>query len=68
MSKEELRHCPFCGSPAKVRYNEGSTWIECKRKCGAMTHKYPDFGIERDPEARALAVEEWNERELNTDD
>lgn len=68
MSKEELRHCPVCGSPAKIRYDKPFTWVECKKKCGAMTHKYPDYGEERDPAARAMAIEEWNERELMNDD
>lgn len=64
MSKEELRHCPYCGAAAKVKYSAPYTWVECK-KCGAATRQYPDYGEERDPEARQLAVEDWNAGEID---
>lgn len=68
MSKEELRHCPNCGSPAKVKYQDGYTWVECKRKCGCSTHRYEDIGQMRDPAAREFAIEEWNTMNVRDDD
>ena len=63
MAKEELHHCPKCGGAPKVRYSKPFTWIECK-KCGYTTTKIPDYDRERDPESRAMVVEEWNGRLL----
>ena len=63
MSKEELRHCPKCGGTAKIRYQMPFTWVECK-KCH-LRSLIPDYGYEqRDPESRAMAIEDWNTMEV----
>ena len=63
MSKEEIRHCPMCGGAAKVKYKDRYTWVECK-KCHFTSDKYPDYSDEeRDPDARANAIEDWNTKE-----
>lgn len=59
MSKEEMRHCPSCGGAAKVRKNDESTWVECK-KCGTKSNLYPNY-IE---DARQYAIEDWNNLEV----
>lgn len=63
MSKEELRHCPKCGAPAKVRYEMPMTWVQCK-KCKLTSSRFPDYEEQRDPYARQLAIEDWNTMEL----
>ena len=64
MSKEEIRHCPRCGGAPKVRYSMPFTWVECK-KCKLQSLKIPDYGYEqRDPESRAIAIEDWNTMEV----
>ena len=67
MSKEELRHCPRCGGAAKIRYRIPFTWVECK-KCHLQSETIPDYGCEqRDPESRAIAIEDWNTMEVIRD-
>lgn len=62
MSKEEIKHCPYCGGAAKVKYQSGYTWVECK-KCKKGSEKFPDWGEERDPIAREMAIDDWNSLE-----
>lgn len=63
MSKEEIKHCPRCGGAAKIKYEAPYTWVQCK-KCKMQGNKIPDYGAEeRDPESRALAIEDWNNLE-----
>ena len=57
MSKEELRHCPYCGGKAKVKTADELVWVECK-KCDECTTKYPE-------DARELAIAEWNGEEYD---
>ena len=56
MSKEELRHCPVCGSAAKIKYHMPYTWVECKKGCGARSNSYPNYM----EQAREYAIEDWN--------
>ena len=56
---EELKPCPICGRPAKVRYRMPYTWVECKKKCTKSGY-YIDWNEQNDPHARAQAIKEWN--------
>ena len=72
MNEQELRDCPFCGSPANV------TWDWYRKKCEVICHgcgarsapavygkgKIPVGGIKckNDSEARATVVKLWNMR------
>ena len=56
MSKEEIRHCPYCGAAAKVRHDDENTWVECKKGCGARSNSYPNYM----EQAREYAIEDWN--------
>lgn len=60
MSKEELCHCSKCGAPAKIRYSQPFTWVECKKKCGQRSENFVDYEEERDSAAREAAIEDWN--------
>ena len=63
MSKEELRHCRYCGGAARVRYDSPFHWVECK-KCKAATRAYSDWGEHNDPDSRRDAIEDWNNGEI----
>ena len=56
---EKLLPCK-CGAGARIRYKIPVTWVECRRKCGVHTSYYVDNKEQFDPEARQLAIDEWN--------
>ena len=59
MADSKLLPCK-CGAGARIRYSVPATWVECRRKCGIRTAYYVDDKEQFDPEARRLAIEEWN--------
>lgn len=61
---KELKPCPNCGAPGRVRYRIPVFWVECKKKCGAQTGYFPDWEEQCDPASKEKAINAWNERKL----
>jgi hypothetical protein len=59
--REELKPCPFCGSPAEYHGECDMVWIRCSNyDCGAERSSKFD-----EPED---AAKDWNERPLRKTD
>lgn len=64
---EELRPCPFCGSPGEIKEQSGTVCVACTSKdCfAAVGENYDSYG---DPDHmfynREAAAAAWNRRTL----